>query len=411
MEAKFTYPKDRTYVVGVSGGPDSMALLDLLYNQDYSLVVCMVNYHTRSESDYEQSLVKDFCFNRNIPFETIDVIYYKKYGNFEAWARDVRYSFFKECVLKHNAEGVFVAHHQDDLLETYLIQKHRKNVTKYFGLKEERILLGVKILRPLLQFTKKQLMDYCNKNNVPYSIDSTNLENNHLRNKIRNNILSKYCEEERKDLLDEIVAKNEKRKKNLLAIEKFASLDKVSINDFLGLTDIEKQLLIYEIITRKVQEAVGRLSWYRINELIKILSSNKPNVCIKIFGSYYFIREYNYFYVDEIQERKDFAYIMEKPGILNTKEFSCDFSCDTTRLKIYDTSYPLTFRNVKENDKVKIGEITKKVNRLLIEDKVPLKQRKKYPVVMDKEGKIVYIPLYRSETQKTIANKLKFMLK
>ena len=196
-----------------------------------------------------------------------------------------------------------------------------------------------------------------------------------------------------------------------MAIEKFASLDKVSINDFLGLTDIEKQLLIYEIITRKVQEAVGRLSWYRINELIKILSSNKPNVCIKIFGSYYFIREYNYFYVDEIQETKDFAYIMEKPGILNTKEFSCDFSCDTTRLKIYDTSYPLTFRNVKENDKVKIGEITKKVNRLLIEDKVPLKQRKKYPVVMDKEGKIVYIPLYRSETQKTIANKLKFMLK
>ena len=411
MSLIFNYPKNETYVFGVSGGPDSMALLNMLHEQEYSLVVCLVNYNTRKESSFEQKMVEKYCFDKGIIFETIDVIYYKKYGNFEAWARDVRYSFFKETLNKHNAKAVFVAHHMDDLLETYLIQKQRKNITKYYGLKETSELLGMNVIRPLLSLDKKSLMEYCHKNKVPYSIDSTNLETTHLRNKIRNNILNLYTDKDKRNLLKEIELENKKRKENLLVLEKYIQLEKIPIKEFLKLEEVEKQLIIHEIIVSKVQEIVNRLSWYRINDLLRILQSNKPNVCIKIYGSYYFIREYNYFYVDKIEGEYSFSYIMEKPGVLNTKEFSCDFSIDTSNLKIYEDSYPLTFRNVNENDKVKIGNIIKKVNRLLIEDKVPLKQRKKYPIVLDKDGKIVYIPLYRSEIQKTIAYKLKFMLK
>lgn len=411
MSLIFNYSKNDTYVIGVSGGPDSMALLDMLHEQGYSLVVCLVNYNTRKESSIEQKMVEKYCFDRGITFETIDVIYYKKYGNFEAWARDVRYSFFKETLKKHEAKGVFIAHHLDDLLETYLIQKQRNNITKYYGLKETSELLGMKVIRPLLRLDKKSLMAYCQKNNIPYSIDSTNLETTHLRNKIRNSVLNSYTDKDKRNLLNEIEFENKKRKENLLVLEKYVQFDKVPIEEFMKLEEVEKQLIIHEMIVNKVQEVVNRLSWYRINDLIRMLQSNKPNVCIKIYRSYYFIREYNYFYVDKIEEDYSFSYIMEKPGILNTKEFSCDFSIDTSNLKIYEDSYPLTFRNVNENDKVKIGNIIKKVNRLLIEDKVPLKQRKKYPIVLDKDGKIVYIPLYRSEIQKTIAYKLKFMLK
>lgn len=411
MKKEFNYSKKETYVVGVSGGPDSMALLDMLYHQNYSLVVCLVNYNTRKESRLEQEMVRKYCFERKIVFETIDVLYYKKYGNFEAWARDVRYNFFKETLLKYKAFGVFIAHHQDDLLETYIIQTQRKNITKYYGLKEETYLLGMKVIRPLLKYSKKELLNYCQKNNIPYSIDSTNLENNQLRNKIRNSVLNNYSKEQKQRLLLEIENQNKKRSDNLKVLEKYCDFAKVPIEDFLALKEIEQQLIVYEMIVSKVDNMINRLSWYRINELIKILQSNKPNVCIKIYGSYYFIREYNYFYVDMIEESTQYSYVMNKPGTLNVKEFSCDFNLDTNFLKITTDSYPLTFRNVKENDKVKIGNIIKKVNRLLIEDKVPLKLRKKYPVVEDKEGKIVYIPLYRSEIQKKIAYKLKFMLK
>ena len=107
-----------------------------------------MNYNTRKESSLEQQMVKKYCLDRRIPFETIDVLYYKKYGNFDAWAREIRYEFFRENAIKHNAEGVFVAHHQDDLLETYLLQKKRRIITTYFGLKEHNIIMGVNIFRP-----------------------------------------------------------------------------------------------------------------------------------------------------------------------------------------------------------------------------------------------------------------------
>lgn len=407
----FIYDKEKTYVVGVSGGPDSMALLNMLYEQGYKLIVCLVNYNTREECIVEQTKVKEYCLKRNIHFETIDVIYYKKYGNFEAWARNVRYNFFLETVKKYRCEGVFIAHHEGDLLETYLIQKHRRIITKHFGLKEETELLGIRIIRPLLKYTKEQLVEYCNEKELFYSIDATNLEDDHLRNKIRNRILSKYTLEDKRKTLEKIEKENLKRKISVEKIENIVKTDKISIEAFLNLEEVEQHLLLYHVITTKIKEMISKLSYYRIHELIKTLKSDKPNVFIKLYGSYYFIREYNSFFVKEVQDEDSFSYIMEGPSILDTKEFCCDFRVDTSNLKIYESSYPLTFRNVKESDVVKFGNIHKKVNRILIDDKVPLSKRKRYPIVEDKDGNIVYIPLYRSEIQKKIANKLKFVVK
>ena len=408
---KFTYDKEKTYIVGVSGGPDSMALLNMLHNDGYKLVVCLVNYNTRKESSIEQASVRKYCLINKIHFETIDVLYYKKYGNFEAWARDVRYRFFKEILDKFQAEGVFVAHHQDDLLETYLMQKQRRIITKHFGLKEETMLYGMKVFRPLLKYTKKELVSYCDENNVSYSIDSTNLESDHLRNKIRNTILSNYSTLQKEELINKIETENSKRNKNLENIAQLISKEKINIEEFNCLDSIEKQLLIYEIITNKVKEEKPRLTYFRIYEMIRLLQSNKPNVCIKISGLYYFIREYNFFYVDKLNNEEEYSYTMESPSKLETNIFECDFSGDTSFLKIDSSSYPLTFRNVRKGDEVTIGKVTKKVNRILIDEKVSFQNRKKYPVVEDKNGKIVYIPLYRSQMQKNIANKLKFMIK
>ena len=88
-----------------------------------------------------------------------------------------------------------------------------------------------------------------------------------------------------------------------------------------------------------------------------------------------------------------------------------DLRNDTSPLNIYSYSYPLTIRNVRRGDVVKFGQIYKKVNRILIDEKIPLEQRKKYPVILDNKGNIVYIPLYRSINQKFIANKLLFVIK
>ena len=411
MKTRFNYDKKKVYVIGVSGGPDSMALLNMLYNEGFSLVVCLVNYNTRKESSLEQDMVRKYCLKRNIVFETIDVLYYPKYGNFEAWAREIRYEFFRENAIKHHAEGVFVAHHLDDLLETYLLQKQRRIITTYFGLKEENLILNTKIFRPLLRYSKNELLDYCHSNDVPYSIDCTNLENDHLRNKIRNTILSAYTDDEKIKLLKKIEVDNEKRKNNLLKIDPLSKKEKINLKDFSLLNEIEQQLLIYKLIKDKVKDTKVKLTYYRIHEMIRLLQSNKPNVCHKITGLYYFIREYNFFYIGKIEEDGTYCYYMDEPSLLDTKEFSCDFRCDTSYLKITKDSYPLQFRNAKKGDSVMIGNIKKKINRILIDEKIPQNKRGKYPVVVDKNNKIVYIPLYRSEIQKKIANSLKFVIK
>lgn len=411
MISNIKYDKNKVYIVGVSGGPDSMALLNMLYEEGYNLVTCLVNYNTRKESSFEQQMVKKYCLDRRIPFETIDVLYYKKYGNFEAWAREIRYEFFRENTIKHNAEGVFVAHHQDDLLETYLLQKKRRIITTYFGLKEHNIIMGVNIFRPLLNKTKEELINYCNERRIPFSIDSTNLENDHLRNKIRNTILNTYTKEEKNKLLNKISLENNQRQENVLKVNDVIQNKKVNIEEFNKLNEIEKQLLIYRLVNDEMKEEKVKLTYYRINEMIKLLQSNKPNVCHQISGLYYFIREYNLFYVGKLEDEIAYSYYMNEPSFLDVDEFACDFRGDTSYLKIYKDSYPLKFRNAKKEDVVLIGNIKKKVNRILIDEKIPMEKRKKYPVVVDKNNKIVYIPLYRSEIQKKIANNLKFVIK
>ena len=122
------YDLSQKYIVACSGGPDSMALLDMLRNHNFNIIVAMVNYKTRLESDDEEILVKNYCQKYNIKCYTT-TFDEKCERNFEAVARKFRYNFFSEIYFKENASGLFVAHHKDDVIETYLLKKHR-NVIK-----------------------------------------------------------------------------------------------------------------------------------------------------------------------------------------------------------------------------------------------------------------------------------------
>ncbi len=405
------YDLSKTYLIGVSGGPDSMALLDLLIKKKLNLVVCHCNYHTRSESDTEEVLVRDFCKKYNVKFEVHSCFYDESKGNFEAWARVERYTFFREMFEKYNAQGVFIAHHVDDLLETYLMQKQRGSIVSYFGLKEESNIFSIAVYRPLLKYSKEELVSYCEENKIPYSIDVTNLLDVHLRNRIRNQNLKNMSKEDKEKLIEEINKENAYYQEKLKQIDKFFSLERIDINEFLFLNEFQRQVIIFNLIVKKIPSLINKISYYRINELIRILFCSKASSQAQLNDEYYFSKEYDYFTIRKYEDNEDYSYILEEPGVLDTKEFSCDFSIDTSFLKITNDSYPLTFRNVKDGDEVKIGEQVKKVNRILIDEKIPYIHRKHYPVVLDKKGKIVYIPLFKSSRQKLIADKLKFVLK
>ncbi|MBR0033999.1 MAG: tRNA lysidine(34) synthetase TilS, partial [Bacilli bacterium] len=139
--------KKKKYVVACSFGPDSMALLDMMKKENYNIVVAHVNYHKRKESDFEEQSLKKYCELNNLECFVLDTSSLKVTGNFQEWARKVRYEFFKKVLLENKCDAVVVAHQEDDLIETYLMQKSKKSFVAYYGIEKETVLFGVRIIR------------------------------------------------------------------------------------------------------------------------------------------------------------------------------------------------------------------------------------------------------------------------
>ena len=119
--------KNKKYLLACSFGPDSMALFDMLLKGGYSFEVAHVNYHFRKESDYEELSLRNYCKEYEI---NLHVYENKKIirNNIEATCREIRYDFFADIYHKYGFDGLLIAHNQDDLIETYLLHKKRKNL-------------------------------------------------------------------------------------------------------------------------------------------------------------------------------------------------------------------------------------------------------------------------------------------
>lgn len=181
-------PKQKTFLLAVSGGVDSMVLAFLYQRAGFQFDIAHVNYHLREEdSNLDQQLVEDFCKVHHIKFHLYDVseIDNQPQNSIENWARDIRYRFFDDIRQQENLQYLVTAHHLNDQLETFII-----NLSKASGLKG---LGGIPtnendIIRPLLNFSKQEIYQFAKDHNIPFREDYTNNENIFLRNKIRNQI-------------------------------------------------------------------------------------------------------------------------------------------------------------------------------------------------------------------------------
>ena len=160
---KLNLDKNKRYLLACSYGPDSMALFHMLRVGGYRFDAAIVNYHLRKESDSEVAGLLDYASKYDIKVYTLDDGSKTK-GNIEAHCRSVRYRFFKDLCEKNGYEAVLTAHHQDDHIETYLMQKERQNCPIYYGIKEISEIYGVRVARPLLSFSKSDLVKICEEN-------------------------------------------------------------------------------------------------------------------------------------------------------------------------------------------------------------------------------------------------------
>lgn len=179
-------------IVGLSGGPDSMALLSCLRELGYSCIAVHCNFNLRGkESDRDEAFVRSYCKEKGIKlivksFETIKYAQENK-ESIEMAARNLRYDYFEEVRLRENAQGIAVAHHRDDNVETILLNLIRG--TGIRGISGMKYRNNRNIIRPMLDISRDEIMAFLNSRKIPYVIDHTNLEPIVKRNIIRLNVL------------------------------------------------------------------------------------------------------------------------------------------------------------------------------------------------------------------------------
>ena len=380
--------KNKHYLLACSFGPDSMALFDMLLKEGYKFTVAHVNYHLRREANEEEALLRDYCFNHNIGIYVKDVDENLGDNNLEKKCRDIRYKFFIDVIKSNGFDALLVAHQEDDLIETYLMQKQRKNLVSYFGIKEISYFTDVEIIRPLLKYRKGELMMYCKMFNVPYAIDKTNLEDHFLRNQIRHSVVEKMTNEERKKILEEIENENKELAKILDVV---AQIKSNKIEEYNRLNDVE---FLYAIVAlgRKIKDDFV-VSKEQGAELRKVLMSDKPNVSLIVDGLR-FLKEYDTLSIKEDVEDTDYEYVMNEPGVLDTEYFFLDFTKDSSNRNIGLADYPITIRNAKSDDLIEILNFSKELRRMFIDWKMPVSLRNRWPVILNKDGKIIYVPRY-----------------
>lgn len=245
-------------VVGVSGGPDSITLLNILKNIKekeiikFNLVVCHINHMIRDEAISDEKYVEEYCKKHNIEFyakriKVEKVAEKEKIGTEEA-GRKIRYEFFYEILNKTNANKIATAHTANDNAETVLMNIIRGSGT--LGLKGIEAKSG-KLIRPLIECKRSEIEKYCEEENLKPRIDKTNFENFYTRNKVRN-MLIPYIE-------------NNFNPNIIESINRLSDLSKQE-NDFLE--KLTKKAYEKILIEQKENEIILDLNSFNLQEIV-----------------------------------------------------------------------------------------------------------------------------------------------
>lgn len=382
--------KNKKYLLACSFGPDSMYLFNQLFQSGYSFDVAHVNYHLRDESNDEERLLRKFCKEHLINLFVFDNKE-KIEKNIEAKCREIRYHFFQELYEENRYDALLVAHNEDDLIETYLMQKRRKNLVNYYGIAQETIILGMKVVRPILDKSKKNIVEFNNQNRIPYCIDKTNLLPIYERNVLRLNVVSKFSNVERKNVLEEIKKENETLQnihKKILKIDN-------ELDQIISLSDIE---LAY-FINYKVKEINTKfvITYKQIKTIREELLSNKDYIDIYVCkNNLLILKDKQHLFFIDVRKLSFEPFVISKPCIVDNDLLFADLLIESEKRSIHSEDYPITVRPAISGDKYKIKDYYVSIRRLFIDWKVPKHLRKLWPIFVNKDGKIIYIPRYKS---------------
>ncbi|MFW5982045.1 MAG: tRNA lysidine(34) synthetase TilS [Halanaerobiaceae bacterium] len=442
--------KGESLILGVSGGPDSLVMLDLFahLSTDYNLdiVVFHLNHMFRKEAsdeaEYVRKLAKDYGFSSVI--ESFDVPAYIKMKGLspEEGARKARFNILSKISKKLAIKKVALAHNKDDQVETVFLNVIRGTGLK--GLTGIDLKVGYEdflLIHPLLFFSRKEIERYCLEQSLNPVRDPSNQESNYTRNKLRNNIIP-YIEREINPAVKDLVY----RMASNLAEEE-AYIDNMAHEYFLrniiereqgrialSLTFLKNESAVIRkrILKKAVESLQGHaMDLYAVHydlfdNLVSAARTGKSLELkddIKVRISY----EKIVFEKSIVPEDQEFNYQLSVPDILKTESFLIktevidktpawkEFAtralfclCDFKKIKT-----PLLIRNRKQGDRFFPFGMngSKKLKDFFIDQKIPREERDKIPIVLDANKRIIWVAGYRADDRFKVSDDTRKILK
>lgn len=395
----YKFSKGATYLCACTYGPDSMALLDMMQKEGLKPIVICINYHKFEESSEDYIKLASYCGAKGLTLEYLDAATlpdeeaYHEEDDFKAWARNVRYSFFQKIYQKYDAKGLVIAHQQDDLLEAYLINRERGEKKGNYGMSPVSTQYGMVIIRPLLHYTKQDLLEYDEENRVPFSVKKESYEDRFTRSAVREqiNALSMI---ERENLIAEMESTNDEKIK--LVNEFKQSIDEgeeLEIRPLIALSPDEFAAALMHFVARAPEEIT--LTPNDLAEIRKLCLSPIPDSSLKLGKDTYLIKEYDILILGRNYAELLYSYTLDKPGKLETPEFDLDFSMGAEDRGITADDYPLTIRTTLPSDRFVVHGFLEPVHSLYSTWKMPVAYRYVWPIFLNKDGKVVYVPRFR----------------
>ena len=307
-------------VLAVSGGPDSITMLDILNeikNEkiiDFEISVAHINHMIRKEAKLDELYVKNYCEEKNIDFysKSIDVLKLannNKTGT-EEMGRIVRYKFFDEVLEKTGSNKVSIAHNKNDKAETMIMNILRgSGISGLKGIEPKR----GKYIRPLIECERYEIENYCKEKNLNPRIDKTNFENTYTRNKIRNIVIPYIKQEFNPNIIntlsrlselvveeDDYIKNKEKKAYETLLIKEDKKEIILDLKKFNEEEKVIKSRIVLYTITRLLGNCQG-IGKVHIEDIIKLCSNNignkflTPNKNIKIL-----VKNHKIYFLSEI---------------------------------------------------------------------------------------------------------------
>jgi tRNA(Ile)-lysidine synthase len=427
------FPADNKFILAVSGGVDSVVLVDLFAKINLDFVIAHCNFKLRGdESERDENFVKALAVKHCKEFfvKHFDT---KRYADenkisIQVAARDLRYKWFAELQSTVNSQrsmAIVTAHHQNDNIETVLINFFRgtgiQGLTGISAFDSER-----KIFRPLLPFKKEELLQYATDNSLTFVEDSSNATNKYTRNNFRNQIIplvKQHFPSTEENLLNNIQRLNEVELLYNESVEKYKkSLIVLKGEEMhISILKLKKVRALHTIIWELIKSF--NFSAQQVNEVIKLLDSNNGSYIQS--ATHRIINNRNWIIITPLKEDESQIFIIEKGDSkiefgnnkvvieqLQTSNFKPETSSDIATLDLDAVEFPLVLRKWKQGDYFYPLGMTKKqkLSKFFINQKLSLTQKENVWII-ESNKKIVWVVGYRIDNRFKITERTKEIMK